>query len=203
LVQQRHKTRVRQLNREAPVRRKVLARLSNGWSKEEIALHLGVSVNAVKIHLYKLCREEGVADVPELAKKLKFAKAPPPNRPARVGARRMMLVEMLLADWAYKEIGRKLGVSASIIADDVRAIYRRHGVKGRSCVANKRMLAEKLGLRYVSRGDEVRSKAAELRERGLTWKEVAREMGMTPRGVRAHLGKGKRREAEAEGVFPS
>jgi len=56
------------------------------------------------------------------------------------------------------------------------------------------MLAEKLGVRYVSRGDEVRSKARELRERGLNWTEVAREIGMTARRVRGHLGKRNKRE---------
>src|SRR5688572_16673827 len=41
-VGERRRTRVRQLNREAPMRRKVLARLRNGWSNSQIARDLGM-----------------------------------------------------------------------------------------------------------------------------------------------------------------
>ena len=176
------------------MRGKVLARLRNGWSEQQIALHLGISLDSVRFQIHRLCREEGVADVWALARKLRFAKTPPAKRNERARRRRVMVVEMWLANCGYKEMAQKLGVSVRFIEGDVRAIYRVHGVKGRSCVGNRRMLAEKLGVRYVSRGDEVRSMAGELRERGLTWNEVAREIGMTARGVRGHLRKVNKRD---------
>jgi len=77
LVAERKRTRTRMLNREAPVRRKVLARLRNGWSDFEIARDLGLSMAGVVMHILRIRREERVADRRELAEKLKFAVAPP------------------------------------------------------------------------------------------------------------------------------
>jgi hypothetical protein len=195
-VAQRRRTRVRLLNREAPVRRKVLARLRNGWSKEQIAVDLGISVHNVRVHLGRICKEEEVSDVWALARKLKFAKQPRASRAQLDRARRVQVAEMMLGNCSYQQMGEKLEVSIEVIGNDVSAIYRAHGVKASGSVASRRALAEKLGVRYASRGDEIRSKVAELRERGLTWREVGRAMGMKWNTVAKHGGKPRSRKAQ-------
>jgi DNA-binding NarL/FixJ family response regulator len=196
----RRNRRTRQLNRSAPMRRKVLARLSNGWSAQQIALHLGISLLAVKIHTRLLCREENVPDVYALAKKLNFAKPPPRpeqlQRVERAKARRPMVQQMLLASYGYQEIAHKLGVSLPTIRCDVVSIYRAHGIKGRGPVADKRALARKLGLPYASKADQLRIRAIELREKGLLWKEVARELGIAEWMARYYGRKVKTQPAE-------
>src|SRR6185436_3321976 len=79
LVARRHHTKVRQLNRHAPLRRKVLTRLANGWSPKQIAENLSLTPKKVRAHIHLLCRDENVPNVAALAKKLNFAKLPPPN----------------------------------------------------------------------------------------------------------------------------
>src|SRR5688572_15321670 len=54
-VPERKRTRTRQLNREAPVRRKVLTRLRNGWSNFQIARDLGISMGSVRGHVARIC----------------------------------------------------------------------------------------------------------------------------------------------------
>jgi hypothetical protein len=74
-VGERKRARVRVMNREAPKRRKVFTRLRNGWTYEQIARDLGMTRNAVRCHVMVICREEGVGDRRELARKLGFAEA--------------------------------------------------------------------------------------------------------------------------------
>jgi transcriptional regulator with XRE-family HTH domain len=181
-IPQRCKTRVRQLNRAAPIRRKVLSRLSNGWSAEQIALHLGISLPCARSHIYKLCREERVPNVQALAQKLNFAKPPVlcerAQRAERAQARRPLVQQMLLANCTYPEMAQKFGVSKIIIRTDVIAIYRAHGIQAKGSIARKRALAEKLGINYVSNAERIGSRVSELREQGLTWKQIGQQMGM-------------------------
>jgi biotin operon repressor len=177
-VPERRKTLTRQLNRAAPVRRKVLARLRNGWSNAQIARELGKSVATVYQHVYAICREEEVADRHALAEKLRFAVSPPPNQWERAAARRFLVREMLMRDCSYREMCQKLGVGRPVVHDDVKQTYRLYGVTGKGR-AMRRALAEKLGVVFVSKADEIRRRVGELREMGLSGKEVAREMGMS------------------------
>ncbi|HEV8604522.1 MAG TPA: hypothetical protein VGQ99_04105 [Tepidisphaeraceae bacterium] len=190
-VPERRKTLTRQLNRAAPVRRKVLARLSNGWSNAQIARDLEISIYSVYQHVYQICREEEVADRHALAEKLRFAVSPPLNQWERAAARRFLVREMLMRDCSYQEMCEKLGVGRPVVHDDVKATYRLYGVKGKGR-AMRRALAEKLGMVFVSKAEEIRRKVAELREMGLSGKEVAREMGMSEVAVAAHGQKLKR-----------
>jgi orotate phosphoribosyltransferase-like protein len=50
-------------------------------------------------------------------------------------------------------------------------------------------LAEKLGLSYVNRIDELRTKAAALREQGLTWEAVGRDLEISESLARYHVRK--------------
>src|SRR5438445_9341950 len=67
---ERQRTRVRRLNCAAPMRRKVLTRVMNGWSQQQIARDLGISNHAVWLHIRELCREEDVPDRHALGAKL-------------------------------------------------------------------------------------------------------------------------------------
>jgi hypothetical protein len=60
----------------------------------------------------------------------------------------------------------------------VTAIYKVHGIKATSR-GGRRALAEKLGVAFVTEYDEILRRVKELRKRGLMWKEVAREMGVS------------------------
>jgi hypothetical protein len=93
---------------------------------------------------------------------------------------------MLLASCGYLEIARKLGVHRNLIVGDVHAIFRAHGIKAKGFGAARRALAEQLGLKYLSRADQLRIRVAELREKGLTWKEIVREMGASERTARRY-----------------
>jgi len=82
------------------------------------------------------------------------------------------------ANCTYPEMAQELGVSKIIIRTDVIAIYRAHGIKAKGSTARKRALAEKLGVNYVSKAERIRTSVSELREKGLTWKQIAQQMGM-------------------------
>jgi hypothetical protein len=58
----------------------------------------------------------------------------------------------------------------------------------------RRALAEKLGVAFVSKYDEVLRRVKELRERGMKWREVAREMGVSERRVDGYRRGLRRRE---------
>jgi len=159
-VGRRKRTRIRQLNREAPKRRKVLTRLRLGWSNFQIARDLGLRKKAVVMHVVKICREEGVADRYALAKKLNF-RPPPLNYLDRAKARREAVKEMMLRDCAQREIMEKLGIDKDVLKRTVKAIYKLHGINGKGGGAGRRRkLAEKMGRTFVARMEK------EMREDG-------------------------------------
>jgi hypothetical protein len=95
---------------------------------------------------------------------------------------------MLLANFTYPQIAQQLGLTKIIIRTDVIAIYRAHRIQVRGSLARKRALAHKLGLNYTTKSDHLAAHAAALREQGLTWKEVARELGI-PVGTAYNFGR--------------
>jgi DNA-binding CsgD family transcriptional regulator len=177
-VPERRRARIRMVNCAAPVRRKVLARLRNGWSSFQIARDLQLTVANVRNHVRKICMEEDVADVHALAEKLKFAVSPPLNYVERAAARRFAVKEMLLLDCTQKEIAEKLGTDRVTVVRDVNAIYKVHGIKGQGYWGRRR-LAEKLGVVFVSKRDEIRKRVKEMGERGMSRLEIAMEMGVS------------------------
>jgi DNA-binding CsgD family transcriptional regulator len=142
--QERVVMRVRRMGYEAPMRRKVLSRLRNGWSDFQIARELGVSINAVRCQVRLICREEGVGDRQELAAKLKFAVSPPLNQEERAGARRFLVKEMMMGGATYGEMMEKLSVSRDVLKYDIRMIRRMYGVK-KLGKEGRREMGEKIG----------------------------------------------------------
>jgi len=174
-VPQRKRTRIRQLNREAPVRRKVLTRLTNGWSDFQIARDLGLTAANVWHHVWRICREERVADRHALAKKLNFRTPPRLNQREKAKMRRSEVAQMILRDCTRKEMIEKLGVDQPVLAQDIKAIYKAHGIVGKKH-SNRRQLAQKLGTPFISRMEDIWKRVKELRESGMTWPRIAQDM---------------------------
>jgi hypothetical protein len=177
-VPERKRTRIRQLNREAPVREKVLTRLRNGWSDFQIAREMGKTINAVRCAVRLICMQERVPDRHALAKKLHFAASPPPNVFQRAASRRPAVQEMLLRDCTHEQMTAALGIDHPVLQKDILAIYQQHGIKGKPHKA-RRELAHKLGRPFISRLEEIRGRVKQMREKGMKWAQIAREMGLT------------------------
>jgi hypothetical protein len=71
---------------------------------------------------------------------------------------------------SYKQMMERLNIDRCVLNKDVCAIYQIHGVS-KLGLKGRRALAEKLGVTYVTKGNEIRARVAELRERGLTLKD--------------------------------
>jgi DNA-binding NarL/FixJ family response regulator len=183
---ERKRTRIRQLHRQAPMRRKVLTRLANGWSNFQIAKDLQISRKAVNQHIYIICKEEDVPDRHALADKLNFAVSPPLNYIERALARRFQVREMLLQNCTYQEMCKELSASFSVISADVVKIFRQYGVKGHGFKA-RRALAKLLNVPFQTAGDHTRQKIAALRETGLSCKQVAKAVGLSKWMVCSHI----------------
>src|SRR6267142_4538824 len=138
----RKRTRIRQLNREAPVRRKVLTRLRNDWSDFQIAREMGLTVANVGAHVRMICREERVVDRHALARKLNFATPPRLNQWEKAKVRRLEVAEMMLRDCTREGMMEKLSVDWWVLGKDIKAVYKAHGIKANTH-GSKRELAEK------------------------------------------------------------
>jgi DNA-binding CsgD family transcriptional regulator len=197
-VGERKKTRVRQLNRAAPMQRKVLTRLSNGWSSFQIARDLGVTMDAVKSQVQRICRQEEVADRHALAEKLNFAVSPLLNRDERAGVRRAAVKEMILAGMSNRQIMERLNVEYRIVNADVCAIYEIHGVSGLGLKA-RRALAGKFGVALAeTEGEKLRKKIGEMLEGGMRRSQIARELKMSWNGLKWHWEQLRRESGEGE-----
>jgi DNA-binding CsgD family transcriptional regulator len=169
----------------------VLEQLSNGRSNFQIARDLGLSIKSVNQHIYLICKDEDVPDRHALAHKLRFPVSPPLNYIERAAARRFQVREMLLQNCTYQEMCRKLGASLPVIGKDVIAIFRTYGVKGHGFKA-RRALAEKLNVPFTTKGDQTRQKIAALRETGLTYKQIAKAIGLTKWSIWSNMSKLKK-----------
>jgi DNA-binding NarL/FixJ family response regulator len=188
-VPQRKRARIRMLDRAAPIQRKVLTRLSNGWSNQKIARDLGISIITVRCHTYRICRQENVADVQALAKKLNFAIAPPLTMAQRARLRRAQVQQLLLAGLTNRQIAKALDLMPITVNFDTYAIYKAHGIHGLNNKA-RRAFAEKLGVTLgATRVEQLRARAAELREQGLTWARIAIELEVSYATVAAYAKK--------------
>ncbi|HEV8378250.1 MAG TPA: hypothetical protein VGP99_05335 [Tepidisphaeraceae bacterium] len=176
-VPERKKARSRQLNRQAPVRRKVLTRLRLGWSDFQIARDLGLTASNVGQHVWRICREERVANRYALARKLNFA-------PQRLNyweaakRRRLEVAQMMLNDCTWKEMMEKLGVGYSVLCKDIKTIYKAHGIKPQTH-RSKPELARKMGRPFVSRWETLLAQLKELRDSGMKWRAIASHIGVS------------------------
>ena len=87
-----------------------------------------------------------------------------------------MVKEMMLRDCRNQEIMENLRITRDMLLGDVRAIYKMHGVRKREN-GGRRELAEKLGVVFVSKRDEFLKRVKEMREKGMKWREITRELG--------------------------
>jgi hypothetical protein len=142
-VAERKRTRIRQLNRPAPVREQVFEGLRKGWSNFQIAREMGKTLSAVKSAVRWICKQERVPNVQSLAKKLQFPLAPSPTVHQRAQARRPAIIDMLLRDCTHEEMTKALGIGHPVLQKDILAIYQQHGIKGKPHAA-RRELAQKL-----------------------------------------------------------
>jgi DNA-binding NarL/FixJ family response regulator len=175
---QRRVPRIRQLHRAAPVRRKVLARLANGWSSFQIARDLALTLNNVNQHIYTACREEDVPDRHALAQKLNFAVSPPLNEKERAALRRTRVKDYLLQNLSCKEIMQKVSVDKAVLFHDIAAIYDIHDIP-KMRKNRRRALAAKLNLPWLTKTDQIRQKVAHLRTLGLSRRQIAVELNIS------------------------
>jgi DNA-binding NarL/FixJ family response regulator len=183
----------RKLSSSAPRRQAVLRRLLNGWSYEQIALDLLMSKSAVCKNIARLCEQEDVADRHELAAKLGGAVSPPLNRDERAAKRRFAVKELLLEGFTHGEIAERLGMERELVRQDCYAIYQQHGVSGHGFAA-RRALAATVGVAARTVTDRKRERVAEMRKRGMSRREIAREMGLSMAAVGWYVKKIRRGE---------
>src|SRR5204863_9724561 len=79
---------------------------------------------------------------------------------------------------------KALAITPAALIADIQSIYRAHNIKSRAAQANRRALAQKLGLPFATKSDHLKTQAAALRQQGLTWKEIASEMGLAAETAR-------------------
>src|SRR2546421_1107617 len=177
-IPSRKRTRIRLLNCSAPMQRKVLTRLSNGWSNQQIARDLGISIQAVRCHTYKLRRQENVPNLQALAKKLSFAVSPPLTMAQRATLRRSQIQQLIVQGLTNQRIAQVLNVSVGSVQSDTHAIYKVHGFNGQQSKA-RHALANKMGAALpLTRAQKLCLKAAELRDQGLKWTQIAAQLNL-------------------------
>jgi DNA-binding NarL/FixJ family response regulator len=147
-----------------------------------------------------LCEQEGVADRHALAAKLGASCSPPLNQQERAAKRRFVIREMLMEGKSWKEIGEELGIDEVTIRRDTQTLYAEYGVSGSGKNA-RRALAEKIG-RELPKGrvEKLRERIGELREAGLSRKEIAREVGRSIYVVDWHLKRMRRGQKVQDGI---
>jgi hypothetical protein len=82
----------------------------------------------------------------------------------------------------------------TVITADIWKIYKLYGIKGRKGMSleKRRALAAKLGVGFMSRGDELREKIARLCDSGLNYGEVGKEVGLSTWSIWSHMAKWKK-----------
>jgi len=102
--------------------------------------------------------------------------------------------EMLLKNCTVGQMCRELGASFTVITRDIWIIYKTYGIKGRGgmTLERRRALARKLGVAFMSKGDQLREKIAELSARGLSYRQVGKEVGLCRWSIWSHMAKLKR-----------
>src|SRR5207237_5930091 len=104
----------------------------------------------------------------------------------RALTRRFQVREMLLHNCTYKEMCQKLSASFSVISADVVKIFRLYGVKGHGHKA-RRALAKLLNVPFQTQADQTRQRILQLRDSGLTCKQVAHAVGLSKWMVCSHI----------------
>jgi hypothetical protein len=89
---------------------------------------------------------------------------------------------------------RELGASLTVITADIWKIYKLYGIKGRKGMSleGRRALARKLGVAFMSKGDHLRQRIAQLCETGMTYKQVAKAVGLSEWSIWSHMSRFKK-----------
>lgn len=117
----------------------------------------------------------------------KIAYHPHPN--ARPPLRRLAVQERLLMGWPYKRIAADLGIATGTVQTHVRDIYRQHRVHDR------RELARHLGVKLLMKRDQIGERLGA----GQSYKQIAREMGISYWSVKAHARAFRRKAVSPRG----
>jgi DNA-binding CsgD family transcriptional regulator len=144
---ERKNTRCRKLGRVAARREAVFLRLMNGWSYEQIARDLMMSMHLVRENARVIRKQEGVKNRRGLAAKLGWKREQPLNAIERIRAKakedeeRMM--GMILEGLSWDEIGKRTGMKRAAVKEVLGRVYKKHGLgKGEG----KRGLGRKFGV---------------------------------------------------------
>jgi DNA-binding NarL/FixJ family response regulator len=167
---QRKNARWRKLHAAPALKREaVFVRLMNGWTPEQIALHLSISKDAVELHIQRICRQERVKNRRQLAAKLGWKHDQPQNARekflAQARQKEERVLALLLQGLTRKEIARQTGLELWNVSQTLRRFYKKQGFPKSH---GKREFAKKSGLTLPRFGHDLaerRSKRAPATER--------------------------------------
>ncbi len=150
---QRKNARCRKLGRIATKRQAIFLRLMNGWTLQQIARDLLISMKAVIAAIQIICRQEQVKNRRQLAAKLGWKHEQPLNGQERIRAiakeHEEQVFPLILDGLSWQEIAHRTGLTPSTVHKALLRIYKKHGLsKGEG----KRALAKKFGLNLTRYG---------------------------------------------------
>jgi len=169
---QRKNARSRRLHAAPALKREaVFTRLMNGWTPEQIALHLLISKDAVELHTQRICKQERVKNRRELAAKLGWKHEQPLNGREKLLAlareKEEQVLPLILEGLSWQEIASRTGLKLWNVHQALRRIYKKHGLAKRQ---GKRALGRKFGIelpRFGRGPDQRPRKCAVAAEQGI------------------------------------
>jgi DNA-binding NarL/FixJ family response regulator len=144
---QRKNARFRKLGRVAARREAVFVRLMNGWTYEQIARDLMMSIHNVTENVRVICKQEAVKSRRELAAKLGWNHEQPLNEIERIRANARedeeRVLPLILEGLSRVETARRMGWTVVAVKEVVARVYKKHGLgKGEG----KRELGRRSGM---------------------------------------------------------
>jgi len=157
---ERKKARARILHgRPALKREAIMRRMSNGWTLEQIARDLLISMHSLVESTRQIFKQERVKNRRELAAKLGWKHEQPLNHRekwlARAREREEKVLPLILEGLSVAGIGRRTGMRLGLITQVAGRIYQKHGLKKGE---GRRALGKKFGVelkRFGERGSEM------------------------------------------------
>ena len=145
---QRKNTRSRRLHAKPALKRQaVFVRLMNGWTYQQIARDLLISMDAVYLHTARILKQERVKNRHELAAKLGWKHAQPQSARekylAHARQKQEKILTLLLQGLTRKEIARRTGLNLDIVSQILHRFYKKQAFPKSH---GKREFAKKSGL---------------------------------------------------------
>jgi len=145
--------------RPALKREAIMRRMSNGWTLEQIARDLLISMHSLVESTRQIFKQERVKNRRELAAKLGWKHEQPLNHRekwlARAREREEKVLPLILEGLSVAGIGRRTGMRLGLITQVAGRIYQKHGLKKGE---GRRALGKKFGVelkRFGERGSEM------------------------------------------------